>query len=278
MVEISHRLCGSFFDESEGGGERFDMCSYQCNSRHSEQWQHRKPAFPAERRLLTAFVGRNVAGKRMIRSFAKWLNSTIRRMPDMGDFTPANEKFDFGGDPHTPIDDPAAKHGDEQIEAADASSAGSGDEIEDMADAALRPIEAAGARWAGWSAREYVDRIYDIDAADYSDDTALIDAMNAADADDDARPEHEPTFSFEASSAALDSSGEDTIEAGSADQFADQVLEVADSCLTPQEAADVQDMNVNAAQYIDEKYDVNPARINDETRLMEAISETRREQ
>ena len=172
--------------------------------------------------------------------------------------------------PYTPIDGDSGEPG--RTEAGDAS----GDEIEEMADAALQPMEAAGARWADWSAREYIQQVYGIDASEYDDDAALIEATNAADADDDARPENEPTFEVQGSSSALGGSGEDKIEAGS--KSVEQVEAVADAVLTPGEAAEVESMNISAAQYLKNEYGVNAAWINDEDRLMQKISAARSEQ
>lgn len=187
------------------------------------------------------------------------------------------DKLNDDSPPYTPIDDPAAEHSHAQVTADDsasieASDASGGDEIEAMADGALTSAEVAGARDAGWSAREYIQRIYGIDAAEYDDEAALIEAMSDADANDDARPENKPTFDVQASaSGALESDDANPM------QNAAQVEAAADSVLTPQEAADVQDMNISAAQYIKNKYDVNAAWINDEDRLMQEISAARRD-
>ena len=178
--------------------------------------------------------------------------------------------------PYSPIDDPASKHSHDQttagesgrIEASDAS----GGEIEDMANAALKPIEAAGARWADWSAREYLREVYGIDASEYADDAALLEAMDAADADDSARPENEPTFEVQGSSASL-GSGEDRIEASRG--TAERSEAVADSVLTPAEAAEVEAMNTTAMEYIEAEFGVNAARFNDEARLLKAVSDAR---
>ena len=150
------------------------------------------------------------------------------------------------------------------------------EQLEEMADACLTPMEAAGARSADLTAAEYINEIYGINPAGFDDDSALLDAMSAAEVDESDRPENSYGFDIEAHAppkraAEGDQEGADSSGSSGVDE---QTEELADAVLDPIEARRADELGRSKAQHLKLTTGVDASEFNSEYRLLAALSTT----